>query len=50
MTLEKFLDPKNDFLINNKNPALGFTDAEKISLAMQQNNIRVIILNKDHLS
>jgi hypothetical protein len=25
-----YLDPKNDFLINNINPSLGFSDKEKI--------------------
>ena len=45
-----YLDPKNDFLIENVNPNLGFTDKEKIALAEQYNNIRVIILNKNQLS
>lgn len=44
-----YLDPKNNFLIENVNPNLGFTDKEKILLASQQNNIRVIILNKNEL-
>ena len=45
-----YLDPKNDFLLNNINPKLGFTDKEKIDRVMQQNNIRVITLNKLQLS
>lgn len=45
-----YLDPKNDFLIENVNPNLGFTDKEKINLVCEQNNIRVIILNKQELS
>lgn len=45
-----YLDPKNDFLLNNINPALGFSDKEKIYLVEQQNKIRVIILNKNELS
>ena len=45
-----YLDPKNDFLIKNPNPKLGFTDVEKIQRVMDQNNIRVIILNKLQLS
>lgn len=45
-----YLDPKNDFLINNKNPALGFSDIEKIQWVMEQNSIRVLILNKNQLS
>lgn len=44
-----YLDPKNDFLINNINPALGFTDTEKIQLVCEQNDIKVLILNKDQL-
>lgn len=45
-----YLDPKNDFLINNVNPAMGFTDSEKIKLVCEQNNITVHILNKSQLS
>lgn len=45
-----YLDPKNDFLLNYINPRLKFTDIEKIKLVETQNNIRVIILNKDQLS
>ena len=45
-----YLDPKNDFLINNVNPALGFTDIEKIKCVMDQNNIKIFILDKNHLS
>jgi hypothetical protein len=45
-----YLDPKNDFLINNINPRLGFSDVEKIKLVENQNNIKVIILNNTQLS
>lgn len=45
-----YLDPKNEFLINNINPSLGFTDIEKIKCVMDQNNIKVLIISKDHLS
>lgn len=45
-----YLDPKNDFLINNPNPKLGFYDSEKIKLACEQNGIVVHILSKDQLS
>ena len=45
-----YLDPKNNFLINNKNPKLGFSDKEKIDRVCNQNNIRVIILNKNELT
>lgn len=44
-----YLDPKNDFLINNVNPRLGFSDLEKIRLVEQHNNITVIVLDKDNL-
>lgn len=45
-----YLDPKNDFLINNINPILKFRDVDKIRWVMEQNNIRVIILDKEHLT
>ncbi|MGL6053491.1 MAG: hypothetical protein ACRC16_26545 [Aeromonas salmonicida] len=45
-----YLDPKNDFLINNVNPRLGFKDTEKIKCVEKQNSIRVIVLNKDQLT
>ena len=45
-----YLDPKNDYLINNINPILGYSDEEKIKLASEQNGIKVLILNKDQLN
>lgn len=45
-----YLDPKNDYLIENINPYTGMTDVEKIQRASAQNNIRVIILDKDSLT
>ena len=45
-----YLDPKNDFLINNVNPRLGFSDSDKIKWVCEQNNIRVFILNKNQLT
>lgn len=44
-----YLDPKNDFLISNVNPVMGYTDSQKIQWVMQQNNVKVIVLDKDHL-
>lgn len=44
-----YLDPKNDYLIENINPNLGFTDCEKINWVMKQNNVIIHILNKDQL-
>lgn len=45
-----FLEPKNDFLIENVNPNLGFKDTDKIRWCEEQNNIKVILLNKNELS
>jgi len=45
-----YLDPKNDFLINNINPKLGFKDIDKIKWVQQQNDVQVHILNKTQLS
>lgn len=45
-----YLDPKNDFLIENINPNLGFKDSEKIQWVCEQNNIKCFILNKTQLS
>lgn len=45
-----YLDPKNDFLLNNSNPVLGFSDLEKIKQVELENNIKVIILDKNHLT
>lgn len=42
-----YLDPKNDYLIENVNPALGFKDSDKIKWASQQNNITVFILSQE---
>lgn len=48
--LDVYIDPKNDFLIKRVNPYLGITDMEKIKLVEQQNNIKIIILNKNELT
>lgn len=44
-----YLDPKNDYLINNKSARFGITDREKISIVEKQNGIKILILDKDHL-
>lgn len=44
-----YLDPKNDFLIENVNPRLGYSDVYKIKLVEDQNNIKVIVLDKNNL-
>lgn len=45
-----YLDPKNDFLIHNINPATGYCDVDKIKLVEEQNNIVVIVLDKTMLN
>lgn len=45
-----YLDPKNDYLINNINPSLGFKDSLKIDLVKEQNNIEIFILDKNQLN
>ena len=50
MDYDVYLDPKNDFLIEHINPALGFNDCEKIKLVEEQNNIKVFVLNKYQLT
>lgn len=45
-----YLDPKNDFLINNINPYHGFTDIDKIKWVSEQNNITILVLDKNNLS
>ena len=45
-----YVDPKNDFLINNPNPRYGYSDIDKINCVAIQNNIRIIILNKHELN
>lgn len=45
-----YLDPKNDFLINNINPGTGYKDTDKIKTVEIQNNITILILDKNHLT
>lgn len=45
-----YLDPKNDFLINNINPKFGYSDSDKIKWVCEQNDVKILILNKDQLS
>lgn len=44
-----YLDPKNEYLLTHINPTLGYSDIDKINWVMTQNNIKVLILNKDQL-
>ena len=44
-----YLDPKNDYLIHNQNPRFGYSDTEKIDKVAEQNNIKILVLDKDHL-
>ena len=45
-----YLEPKNDYLINNINPKLGYRDIDKIKWAEDYNKIKVLLLNKDQLT
>lgn len=45
-----YLDPKNDFLIENENPALGYKDCDKIKWVCEQNGVKIIVLSKNQLS
>lgn len=45
-----YLDPKNDYLINNINPSLGYNDVEKIKKVSTQNNIKILILDVNSLT
>lgn len=45
-----YLDPKNDYLIETVNQFTGMTDVEKIQRAATENNIRVLILDKECLT
>lgn len=44
-----YLDPKNDFLIHNKD-LFGYNGEEKINQVEIENNIKVLILNKNQLT
>lgn len=44
-----YLDPKNDYLINHINRTMGYSDIEKINWVMEQNGVRIFVLNKDTL-
>lgn len=45
-----YLDPKNDYLIENKSARFGITDVEKIKKVSEQNNIKILILDKNNLN
>lgn len=44
-----YLEPKNDYLIENINPWLGYKDIQKLQWVMEQNNILIILLDKNSL-
>lgn len=44
-----YLDPKNDYLINNVNTYFGYSDKDKIQWVQEQNNVKILILNKNQL-
>lgn len=45
-----YLDPKNDFLINHATKRFGITDSEKIKKVSEQNNVKIVILDKNNLN
>ena len=45
-----FLDPKNDYLINNPNPYHGYKDIDKIKWAEEYNNVIILVLDKNQLT
>lgn len=45
-----YLDPKNDFLIENINPGTGYKDIDKIKQVELENNIKVFVLDKNNLT
>lgn len=45
-----YLDPKNDFLINNINPGNGLKDIDKIAFVVEQNNCMVAVIDYEHIS
>ena len=45
-----YLDPKNDFLINNATERFGITDVEKIKKVSEQNDVKIVILDKNNLN
>ena len=44
-----YLDPKNDYLINNVNEYFGYSDKDKIKWVQKQYNVKILILNKNQL-
>ncbi len=44
-----YLDPKNDYLLNNINKNFGYSDLQKIKWVEEQNKVKIVILNKDNL-
>lgn len=48
--LNVYADPKNDFLIEKVNPKIGICDREKIEIVSKENNVIIIILNKNELN
>lgn len=45
-----YLDPKNSYLIKNINKNFGYSDIDKITWVCNQNNITILIIDKDNLS
>lgn len=47
---DTYLDPKNDYLIEHGQLNFDYTDVEKIAWVCEQNNVKVLILDKNHLT
>lgn len=44
-----YLDPKNDYLIENINPALGYKDVDKIKWVCEQNNVNIVVISEEEI-
>lgn len=47
---DKYVDPKNSYLINYPQKHLGISDTEKISIVSQQNNVNIEIIDGKHIA
>lgn len=45
-----YLEPKNNYLIENVNTYLGFYDLDKLKWVSEQNNVKIILLTVDELT
>lgn len=45
-----YLDPKNDYLLNNPHSGHNYSDKDKIKWVEEQNNVKIIVLNEEQLN